>query len=488
MKQRSTFIVSESRGTLPENFSLNQDSFVIKALPPSAVREDRVTFGVHELPAEIQDVLSSCREVHLKLASGGIYESIDPYSSRTPGGLHIFLSPEQGASPGSICQLLEKVFGVNDCRDLKSSFIEIPGGYQFYSPLRSASAFVRYLQNHLPEKDIVRRSEVHSLESAEYIDVTYDAIAQTLVLSSIHAPNCPKWDGSSITNATTSDVELGVLGNIAPMEEEGLTLAGFIAELGESDDFEPTMFSFASRHHRLESTFSITTALPPGLHPKLKVSIHDPVKPPPNGGNQCTLNAYFTLPAALFIDKYQLSSDNQQLLDSLSIKRIKAISGETDLEAPVWTREKWGSRVLIEVDTKKGENGVELELPLHLRYLEPRYGGTTTKVDFAWPSVFWACGSERWKKMAVNPFDRLHLGWEDLFPEQVMYYHLSPAPHERSEGAWSSIDVPVLGLENTQMIKIGTTAVVGLGFLWVLFKILLAKFGSAQEKKELKKE
>ncbi|RPA98648.1 PIG-X-domain-containing protein [Choiromyces venosus 120613-1] len=488
MKQRSTFIVSESHGTLPENFSLKKDSFTIKALPPSAVREDRVTFGVHELPAEIQDVLSSCREVHLKFTSGNIYESIDPYSSRTPAGLHVFLSPEQGASPDSICQLLEKAFGVNDCRNFKLSFIGIPRSYQFYSPLRSASTFVQYLQNHLSEKDTVRRSEVKSLESAEYIDVTYNGIAQTLVLSSVHAPNQSKWDGSSIANAKTSGVELGVLGNITPLAEEGFTLAGFIAELGESDDFEPTMFSFASRHHRSESTFSLATALPTGLHPKLKLSIHGPVKPPSGEDNECTLNAYFTLPVALFIDKYQLSSDNQQLLDSLSIKRIKAISGETDLEAPVWTREKWGSRILVEVDTKNGENRIELLLPLHLRYLEPRYNGTITKVDFAWPSVFWACRSEEWKKMTVNPFDRLHLGWEDLFPEQVMYYHLTPTPHEGSEGTWGSINVPVLELENAEMIKIGTVAVVGLGFLWVLFKIFMAKFGSVQEKKELKKE
>ena len=90
--------------------------------------------------------------------------------------------------------------------------------------------------------------------------------------------------------------------------------------------------------------------------------------------------------------------------------------------------------------------------------------------------------------MAVNPFDRLHLGWEDLFPEQVMYYHLSPAPHGGSEGTWSSIDVPVLGLENAEMIKIGTVTVVGFGFLWVLFKIFMAKLSSVREKKELKRE
>ena len=154
----------------------------------------------------------------------------------------------------SVCQLLEKVFGLDNCQDFKSSFIEIPGSYQFYSPLRSASTFVQYLQNHLSEKDTGRRSEVQSLESAEYIDVTYDAIAQTLVLSSVHAPNQPKWDGSSITNAKTSGVELGVLGNITPMEEEGLTLAGFIAELGESDDFGDISYQGDIRYASLTPT------------------------------------------------------------------------------------------------------------------------------------------------------------------------------------------------------------------------------------------
>ncbi|PWW74079.1 hypothetical protein C7212DRAFT_359334 [Tuber magnatum] len=380
MKHRSTIIVYEFHGTPADNFSRKNDSFMIK-----------ISFGTQELPADIQVVLHS-----------HIYESIDRCSPKTPAGLRVILLPEQGASSDpnlpspppnytlavdSIGKLLEKVFGINNCPHIGPSFIEIPRSYQFYPPSYLTSMFVQYLQNHLAEKDTVRQSGVQSFESAEYMDVTYDAIAQSSVFSSVNAPNDP----------------------------------------------EPRMISFAFLHYRSESAFSPPTVHPTGLHLKLKVSIHGPVRPLPNDGAECTLNAYFTLPVALSIDKYQLLLENQQPLDSLSIERIGAISGETDLEAPACTQEKWGSRVLIEVDTKPGENRIELD-------------------------VFWACRSEQWKKIVVNPFDRLHLGSDALFPEQVRHYYLSPAPHS-GDGAWTSIDVPVLGLKNAKVIEIGTIGI-----------------------------
>jgi len=100
------------------------------------------------------------------------------------------------------------------------------------------------------------------------------------------------------------------------------------------------MFSFASGHYRSESTFSPAIVRLKGLYPKLKLPIHGPVKPPPNYGGECTLHAYIILLVALSVDKYLLSPENQRVLGSLSIERIKAISGDTDLEAPDLTRQK----------------------------------------------------------------------------------------------------------------------------------------------------
>lgn len=240
---------------------------------------------------------------------------------------------------------------------------------------------------------------------------------------------------------------------------------------------EPVLFTFASRHFQFPASYSLTTVKPTGLHPKLQLSISHSLKAP---SKDCTLNAYFTLPLGLFVDKYQLSSTNPQLLESLNIKRLRSFSGETDLEAPVWGSNLWGSTVLVEVDHLRSTEkaGLSVDLPLHLRYLEPRYNSSESEVRFALPSVFWACHSEEWSKMRASPFDRSRLGWEHLFPEQTMYYHLSPA-----EDAWKSVEVPVLDLKHAMMVKIGTVAVILGGFLWVSWKILAASRGGKSEER-----
>jgi hypothetical protein len=238
------------------------------------------------------------------------------------------------------------------------------------------------------------------------------------------------------------------------------------------------MFSVPSRHHRSLATYTLTTPPPTGLHPKLQLDISPPrhLKSP---GEECTLNAYFNLPRALFVDQYQLSISNPQLLESLNIKRLRNVTGETDLEAPVWAVSRWGSSVLVEVDTERStESGLKVELPLHLRYLEPRNGTDEAEVRFALPSVFWACRSEEWSVMGNNPFDRVHLGWEHLFPEQTMYYHLSPA-----EDAWKTVKVPILDLRHAMIIKVGTVIVILAGFFWVCWKAF-ASFSATASKKE----
>ena len=234
---------------------------------------------------------------------------------------------------------------------------------------------------------------------------------------------------------------------------------------------EPVMFTFPARHHSSPASYSLTALEPPGLHPKLQLSIA-PTQSLKAPGDECTLNAYFALPRGLFIDKYQLSPTNPQLLESLNIKRILGVSGETDLEAPVWASKRWGSSVLVEVDAARASSGLNVGLPLHLRYLEPKHNTTSSEVSFAMPAVFWACRSEEWSKMGSSPFDRLHLGWEHQFPEQTMYYHLSP-----SEDAWKSVSVPVLDLQHAMLVKIGTVTVILGGFLWVVWKICAAFVG-----------
>lgn len=78
--------------------------------------------------------------------------------------------------------------------------------------------------------------------------------------------------------------------------------------------------------------------------------------------------------------------------------------------------------------------------------------------------------------MSTNPFDRTHLGYENLFGPRTMFYHLQPKPVgtvsvERVGALVEKIQVPVLDLGRSGWIEAGTVGVVVLGVLWVGFAL-----------------
>lgn len=97
MKQRSTFVISDPEYTKPENFDIGPDSLRIKSI--AAAREDRVTVPSQELPSELLPILQECSELHVRWVSGNPYSSIDPYGSRLPAGLHVFVKPLRETIP-----------------------------------------------------------------------------------------------------------------------------------------------------------------------------------------------------------------------------------------------------------------------------------------------------------------------------------------------------------------------------------------------------
>lgn len=183
-----------------------------------------------------------------------------------------------------------------------------------------------------------------------------------------------------------------------------------------------------------------------------------------------------TLPSALFVDKYELA--NPLLLASKNIAGVRSLGGETDLEAPAWVLQKWGSAMLLELASpsskmiKRGVNGgsdgvLHVDIPLHLRYLPPRSGGYG-EVRVPWPVVFWACPTEEGTRMASNPFDHVNLGYDALFGPRTMFYHLSPSGN--SNGTLiETVKVPVLDLDMVGGVDSGTIAVILLGLFWVSY-------------------
>lgn len=249
---------------------------------------------------------------------------------------------------------------------------------------------------------------------------------------------------------------------------------------------EPTLFSFPSRHHPLpdDAMYSVSFPHPTGLHPTMTLSLSpSSLNPPPAPADAaCALHTYLTLPSLIFGDKYQLSTTDPLFLNSHHLAALRAVFGETDLEAPDWAVGPWGSNWLFELATPEGsEKGQEewnVTIPLHLRYLRPSKSGYRT-AEVPWPVVFWACTAEGGTKMGINPFDRVNLGWEGLFGPKTMFYQIHPSSGGGDTGSRlvAKIEVPVLQLNekgifaNTKTIELGTVIVILLGFGWVLWKL-----------------
>jgi hypothetical protein len=204
---------------------------------------------------------------------------------------------------------------------------------------------------------------------------------------------------------------------------------------------------------------------------------------PPNP--TCKLHTYLILPSYLFIDKYQFT--DPLFLESKHLKSLRSLSGATDLEAPDWVIKQWGSAALFELAHPDPPSGTaknwNVSIPLHLRYM-PASPASHSQLPLPWPVVFWACRAEEGPKMAANPFDRVHLGYEALFGSKTRFMHVEPGMREE----WVEwIDVPVLDTRKTgwvEMGTIGTVVVAFLGLCWLLF----GRAGSKKVEKEKKKQ
>lgn len=75
-----------------------------------------------------------------------------------------------------------------------------------------------------------------------------------------------------------------------------------------------------------------------------------------------------------------------------------------------------------------------------------------------------------------SPFDQVNLGWDGLFDPQTLFYQVHPDVPE-GQGTVEDIHVPVLRvseglMDTTKRVELGTMAVIGVGFLWILWKLL----------------
>ena len=81
--------------------------------------------------------------------------------------------------------------------------------------------------------------------------------------------------------------------------------------------------------------------------------------------------------------------------------------------------------------------------------------------------------------MSTNPFDRVNLGYESLFGQRTMFYHLQPAQSASMSDSGGqlveNLQVPVLAQGWDGYVEAGTVGCVFLGVLWLIWKLLRQK-------------
>lgn len=311
------------------------------------------------------------------------------------------------------------------------------------------------------------REQLYLLSKATSSDISYSAISDTLVTTIISPPQT--WDLN--TTSHSGRLEVGLLSNEPAFEPEHLSMGGFLAVVGEDTKPSPVHFTFPSRHHPHSSVYSTNLKEPIGLHPSLQIIIPDLTYP--KDSESCTLHSYLTLPKHVFVDKYQFN--DALFLASKNITAIHYLSHDIDLEAPAYTVTPWGASMLLELSTppfEKPETAqhYSAEIPLHLRYMLPDSGTSYHNATMPEPVVFWACKGIEGSKYSVNPFDRVHLGYDGLFGPRTSFHHLN-LEHTSGDGGYLSFGIPILDRQWARTIEVGTACAVLLGFLWVLLKL-----------------
>lgn len=283
----------------------------------------------------------------------------------------------------------------------------------------------------------------------------------------------------------------------AGIEPHELGFAGFLTVLGHDKKPSPTMFKFPARHRRVDgASFRTSILKPAGLHPTLQIEVDGSHKAPSGGGGgECALHAYLTLPRTVFADKYQLS--DELFLASKNLTALRYVSQPVDLEAPEYVTRLWGSAALVELSppaeasSSSSSSSCTAEVPLHLRYLSPAAGGYRD-IEVPYPAVFWACTTEEGTKFPTSPFERVNLGYDGLFGPRTVFWHVDPQPSQTGGRLTNTIRVPVLDVNKSGWVSTGTTAVVMLGFGWMLWKLLSVYlqtgYGPAKQMRGLEKK
>jgi hypothetical protein len=520
MRRRTTFISDPSIEFDPSSIEITSSRFFIPSI--KAAREEQLKYSLDELPTELQSLLADSRELHVRWTTEQNYDLSAPYTTRTAPGLQVFYTPgsalRDADGEGYLCRALHELFApAAKCHSpsttftkadvLESEFKTTPA-LQYHASLPNLDHFVAYLQRTFcPGSSLSCIHSTSLLSTADYLDISWSAITQSLTVSAFwsrpprslidptsqHKTN-DAWSLSLDVPSDTSQtrVEVGILAPEAiTADAQDLTLSGFLTVLGTDTRPKPTRFSFPSRHHALpvsaSSAYHASIEQPQGLHPTLKVTLpHLPTLQQqitiPSAA-QCTPQIHLTLPSHTFVDPYSLKTSDPNFRSTYHIQAVHSLTGHLDLEAPDYIPSSpWGSSLLLTPavpdSVANSSSPWEVTVPLHLRYLPPSNTTSHEEVTLPYPIIYFACPAEADSaaKFPVNPFDRVHLGYDGLYGPLTTFLHLTPQPPAGSDKLTLPLSVPVLhapndGILTPYVIELTTLVTISLGFFWITAKL-----------------
>ncbi|KAK4106141.1 PIG-X-domain-containing protein [Parathielavia hyrcaniae] len=494
MRERITFVQKLGESLEPSALAVGSDT--ITGPEVHAVREDRLTIALDDLSKELQTLVTSAHDLHIRWVSTTAYEAVSPLLARLPPGFHLFFTPgKDEAATNKLCPLLGDIFGGIVCSSPNESFTSLPrdtfshsATFQYFQQLDSLSQFVQYAKRRLCRStDASCSARLDGLASASSLDISYDPVQQVLRVTALRPYERQQ---VHVTSHPQLRTEVGILSTDNPqtLEPHEIGISGLLTVLGQDSKPSPTMFTFASRHRDAEFTFSAQFLAPTGLHPTLQLRLASNAPPTPtqhdDDDTTCAPYAYLTLPRPIFADRHQLS--DPLFLVSKNLTALRYTTQPVDLEAPEYVMTQGGSAVLLELSPppppspsqpkKSDKEEWTAEIPLHLRYLAPAQGGYSA-VSVPYPAVFWACEpSGGAAAFPPNPFDKVQLGYDGLFRDGTVFWHVEPRPvgGGGGEGVTSLVNVvsvPVLDLDKARWVNAGTAAAVLVGFAWVVWKL-----------------
>ncbi|KAH6984972.1 PIG-X [Ilyonectria sp. MPI-CAGE-AT-0026] len=480
MRERITF-VHEDPSFDPDTLDLQDAGLLGPQI--ETTRQNRLTINFDELPQELADFLKGFEALHVRWASPLQYTTLDPFSARLSPGLHLSYSPSQSHEDDStkLCTWMQR-FGSLACMTpesfTKSSRDDLSASpsFYFYQALEDLQLFIASsTQDFCPELDSICQARIRGLYTAAALDLSFDAVSKALQINALW-PVRAQTITAPASDARRTEVGIFVRNTPPTIKAHELGLAGVVTVLNDKNKPSPTIFAFPSRHRHIDADFTSRFLTPTGLHPTLQLSMSS--NQPADNDAECSPFAYLTLPKAVFADRYQLA--DELFLASKNLTASRYTSLPVDLEAPAYTTDSWGSRVLLELAAPppNQDQPWTAEVPLHLRYLEPSSTGEV-EIEVPYPAVFWACSSE--VEDLSNPFDRVHLGFDELFDKNTVFWHITPQPTS-GKRLMSPVSVPVLNDQGADYIGIGTTVAVALGFAWVLWKLVGAMMRSESQR------